>query len=332
MNRQDRTYRLVPVLLLLGVALSLFSAGGTAAAVDNGSLGIRPATDANFFHFSVYPGAATDATAIVSNHTNTAVTLLDYAVDAHNSAQGTFGMAAQEAPRSGVGAWVHIDIHTHITVPAGSELKVPFRLTVPVGTPPGDYAGAIIIQSPPAIGKTSTLGGSTAVRLDVVQRQGVRIYLTVAGTAIKRLDHGAMSWTRSGDSMTFTMAVHNSGNITLHPTASLSLRGWFGLDTRIGFPAPEAVLPGGTYIFTTRWQHVPLVTLGTVSATVASEAGTWQNRVDLRYVPWGLIVGIFVALAALGYGIWRVARFTRKARQALAYVSWNRRRHSGPPN
>jgi hypothetical protein len=314
------THRLAP-FLLLGVALAVFSAVGPATAVENGSLGIRPATESDFFHLSVYPGAAIDATAIVSNDTNTPVTLLNYPVDAHSSAQGSFAMAAQTDQPSGVGAWVQLNTNDQITVPAGGQLNVPFRLTVPAGTPPGDYPGAIIIQSPPVIGKTTTLDGDTAVRLDVVQRQGVRIYLTVAGTAIKRQNTGALSWTQSGDSVTFTLPVHNSGNIILHPTASLSVQGWFGLDTRIKFPTPEAVLPGATYIFTTQMQHAPLVAFGAASATVTSEAGTQQARTNLLYIPWGLTVGILIALTALGYGIWRMVRFIRKARRALAQAS-----------
>ena len=307
--------------LFLGLALALAGAVGPVAAVDNGALGIRPATESDFFHLTVYPGFAIDVTAIVSNHNTAPIVLLDYPVDAHSSAQGTFAMGAQTDKTSDVGSWVHLSTPASITVAAGAEYKIPFRLTVPVGTPPGDYAGAVIIQSPPVIGKTSTVHGDTAVRLDTVQRQGVRIYLTVAGTAVKRLSRGSLSWARSGDSMTFTLPVHNSGNVTLHPTAELTVHGWFGLATKIKFPTLEAVLPGATYIFKTQLRHAPLVAVGTASAAVVSEAGSQQAHVDLLYIPWWLSVGILIALAALGFGIWRMVRYLRKARRALAQVA-----------
>ena len=299
------------------VGLALLATAGPAAAIDNGGLGIRPANEPDFFHLSLYPGAATDATAIVSNHTQTPVTLLTYPVDALSSPQGTFALASETDPRAGVGAWVQMNVE-QITVPANSELKVPFRLSVPAGTPPGDYAGGLIIQSPMVQGETSTLDDGTAVRLDTIQRQGVRIYLTVTGTALESLQHSELSWAQTGDTITFTLPVRNTGNTILHPTATLDVSGWVGANTQLTFDTPESLLPGATLDLHAQLTNAPLIQVGSADATITSEAGTEQVQTSLVYAPWALLGISLVVLAAAVYGVWRAARFVRRARRAIA--------------
>lgn len=311
--RQPRRARPVAVLFaLLGAATASLIAPMPAHAVDNGTLGIRPAHESTFFHLHAYPGETLTNSAIVSNHTSKPVTLLDYPVDAHSSATGTFAMAAQTDMRTTVGAWTRLAV-AKITVPAGSERPLPFRLHIPAGTAPGDYAGALIIQSPTVIGKTSTHNG-TAVRLNVIQRQGLRIYLHVDGTATKTLTAGTLTWTDTGDGTGFSLPVHNTGNTTLHPTATLTLASRIGANTRIRFTSPEALLPGDELTLHATLTHPATIQVGTATATVYSEAG--QRTITASYVqlPWtaiktggGILILALIALLALA---WRRRRTT----------------------
>lgn len=311
-------------LMTAALALVLLASAGQAAAVDSGTLGIRPANESDFFHLSLYPGAATEVTAIVSNHTQTPVTLLNYPVDGQSTAQGTFALAAQSDVRSGVGAWTQLNAD-HITVPANSDLTVPFRISVPAGTPPGDYAGGLIIQTPPVQGQTTKVNGDTAVRLDVIQRQGVRIYLNVAGTAVKSLQHGDMSWQQSGDALTFTLPLKNTGNTILHPSANLEISGWVGANTHLTFDTPESLLPGASLDLHAKLTQAPLIQAGNAEANITSEAGTGHAETAINYAPWPLIIaGLLLVLAAI-YGSWRMVRFVRRARRAIAQVSGNER-------
>ena len=323
---RPRPHGSLAMAMVMGVlALALLATAGPAAAIDNGTLGIRPSNESDFFHLSLYPGAATDATAIISNHTDAAVTLLTYPVDGQSSPQGTFALASRTDPRASIGAWVRLDA-AQVTVPANSDLKVPFRLSVPADTPPGDYAGGLIIQSPPVEGKTSIVSGDTAVRLDVVQRQGVRIYLNVAGTALKSVKLGDLSWKQAGDTVVFTLPVRNTGNTILHPTGTLALSGGIGANTDLNFHAPESILPGESLDLEARLAQAPPIQAGTADATITSEAGTDHAQADVVYAPW-LLLGIgLLLLAVVIYGIWRAARFVRRARRAMALV---RRTDSG---
>lgn len=311
-------------LMMAALAFGLLASAGPAVAVDNGALGIRPADESDFFHFSLYPGAALDATAIVTNHRQSPTTLLSYPVDGTSTPQGAFALANQDDPRPGVGGWVRLD-EDHITVPGNAELKVKIHISVPAGTPPGDYAGGVIIQSPPVQGQTTNVNGDTAVRLDVIQRQGVRIYLNVAGTAVKSLQHGDMSWQKSGDALTFTLPLKNTGNTILHPSANLDISSWVGANTQLTFDTPESMLPGANLDLHAKLIQAPLIQAGSAEANITSEAGTGHAETTINYAPWPIIItGLLLVLAAL-YGSWRMVRFVRRARRAIAQVSGNER-------
>ncbi len=316
-----RRHRSLRIAAAVGVlALALLATAGPAAAIEKGTLGIRPSSGSDFFNLSLYPGATTDATAIVSNGSDTPVTLLTYPVDAQPSAEGAFVLASQTDPRVGIGAWVQLDA-AQITVPANSDLEVPFRLSVPANTPPGDYAGGLIIQSAPVEGETTMAGDDTAVRVDVIQRLGLRIYLNVAGTALNSLEIGELSWKQSADGLTFTLPLRNTGNTILHPRGTVDLRGGVGVNTELNFEAPESIFPGDSFDLQAHLAQAPPIQVGTAEATITSEAGTHYAQASVIYAPW-LLMGIgLLLLAALVYGAWLAARFVRRARRAIAQVA-----------
>jgi hypothetical protein len=302
------------------MAFATLLTAGAAHAVDDGTLGIRPEKESDFFHLSVYPGSALDATAIVSNHTGSPVTLKTYPVDGQSSPQGTFALAAESDARKGVGAWVELKADS-VTVPAKSELKVPFRISVPAGTEPGDYAGGLIIEAPPVKGETAVVDGDKAVRLDVIQRQGVRIYLNVAGEAMKSMDHGALAWQRDGDSVRFSLPVQNTGNVTLHPTAELEVKDWAGDIKKLSFNKPESVLPGETVELHATLKDAPPVHMGTAQADFSSEAGSGRAETTIVYVSTLVTAISLLVLVLATLAIWRIVRFVRRARHAMAQIA-----------
>lgn len=313
-----RASLLLAALVLAAIATASWPVD-RATAVTDGTIGIRPATESDFFHLSLYPGAATEAVAIVSNQSSEPVTLLIYPVDGEGTPQGTFAFGAQTDGATGVGAWVDLGIE-QITVPARSEIPVPFLLSVPEGTPPGDYAGGLIIQAPPVEGETTEVGDGTALRLDVVQRQGLRIYLDVAGVAIQKLERGKLTWEKSGDSITFSVPVHNAGNTILSPTGELDVSGWIGVNETVEFVAPESVLPGGSFTMTAELPEAPFIHWGRAQARIGSEAGVSRVGIDFMLVPWELVVAALAVLIVGGFVVWRVSRFVRRARYAIAQV------------
>lgn len=320
---RSRVLHKIGLLVAVAVLSPVFATLGAvtpAAAVDDGTLGIRPELESDFFHINLAPGAAIEANAIVSNHTDVPVTLLNYAVDGQSTEQGAFALAAQGDVQTSVGSWVTLDADS-ITVPADSDLIVPFRLSVPLTATPGDYAGGLIIQSPPIQGETTTSDGDAALRLDVIQRQGVRIYLTVAGTATTQLSHSALRWERLGDAVTFTLPIQNTGNTILYPTAELSLSSVIGATTELQFTTPESILPGATFNLEATLPQAAFIQLGSADARLVSAAGTEQVSASFNYVPWWIILILALLLVTLALGIWRMTLFVRRARRAFAQVA-----------
>jgi hypothetical protein len=298
-------------------SFALMGSAGPANAVDNGTLGIRPATESDFFHLSLAPGSTIDRVAIVTNFTATPVTLLTYVVDGLTTVQGGFALNTQDSVPVSVGLWATLPAPS-ITVPAESQVEVPFSITVPFGSPPGDYVGGLIIQEPLEKGDVATAADGTAVRLDVIQRQGVRIYLNVAGTSVKKLEVGPLAWTQSGESVTVTLPISNTGNTTLHPTGDIAFSSLLGLNGSALFTVPESITPGSTVVLEGIIDTAKLIQLGQIDATVASEAPTVRATTGFVNIHWWVLVGLTVGVLALAYLIRRQILFTRRARAAFA--------------
>jgi hypothetical protein len=307
------------VAMCAGLVVAGVFAAQPAAAVDNGTLGIRPSNEANFFHLSVLPGASVAAIAVVTNRLAAPVTLDTYLVDGLASSKGEFALNSESNTPKTVGLWSKTASKS-VTVDAKSELNVPFVITVPAGTPPGDYEGGLVIQSAPVAGST-TNSDKGSVRIDIVQRQGVRIYLTVPGKARVSLEAQPLKWVQADGTVTLSLEVHNDGNITLHPTATVEIARLFGTTTKLLVPKPESVPPGATVMMTTTYKANTFAEWSIARSVVLSAAGDKHGSSAIVIVSWGVIVGTSAVLILIAFVIWRIARFVRRARKAMAEVA-----------
>ena len=309
------------IVVLAGLVVSI--AGGVVApamAVDNGTIGIHPSSESDFFHLNLVPGAAQDSAAVITNRTAAEITVLTYPVDAVSTSKGDFAFAGREEPRAQVASWIALPSAT-VVVPAHGEARVPFRVTVPLGAEPGDYAGGIIMQSPTEVGKTSSNSTGAVTRIDVVQRQGVRIYLKVAGTASRQLSLGSLSWVKSDNGFDFSLPIRNAGNTILRPRATLSMPSVLGGTRKLVFETPIALLPGASAVLQTKIAAPAPVEFATASAVVESEGPTRAASVEVRFAAWQLVAACVAGLLLVLLLSWRIARFVHRARLALKRVA-----------
>jgi hypothetical protein len=313
-HRRTRLRLAMAVLAVCGAALVTAQ---PALAADSTNYGIRPADSPDHFRAELAPGSATERTAVVSNRSPRTVTFKVYAADAVTTPQGGFALQSRAAPRTGLAAWVRMPVQS-ITVKPGSQVEVPFRLTVPEHATPGDYTGGIVIEPPPRLGKPAEVGNQTAVQLNIVERVGVRVYLRVAGVAAPELSAGSLTSEKVGRDLVFNVTLKNTGNVTLHPTAALDVGGWPGGATRLDFSEVESLLPAQTVKVQARWVNAPALKWGQAVATVTHEGGAERVSTDVRLVPLlpaataGLLLMVALWLGA------RFVRFVRRARRALA--------------
>jgi hypothetical protein len=304
------------VLLAASLIGMLLIAASPATAANGATLGIAPADEPDFFHVELLPGGTTRRTAVVSNHSTTVQQITIYPADGLTTPQGGFSLNTAQQARTEVGAWTQLPLTT-LTLPAGGQRHVTFALTVPVGTPPGDYSGGIAVQSQPRAGQTTQLGHQTAVQLNFVERVAARIYLHVAGTARSSLSLGALTSAVDGSARTFALTVTNTGNTRLQPSGLLRIAGRPGSPVTVKMSTIDTLLPGQQAILRGRWTHPPTVFWGQATVTIRSAAGTTHAQTSLHLVP---VLPAAVALAlllALTWGAARAIRLRRRSRAAL---------------
>lgn len=317
-------FRLARLLAVSAAALACAVPAGPAHAQapappgpDGGiTVGIRPSDEAQAFHVNLVPGERSDRVAVVSNLSAVPVDLLIYPAAASNTAQGGFALAPREEPLRQLGSWTTLQV-TSLHMAARSSASVKFRVDVPANTTPGDYAGGIIIQRTDQ-GRQDDSGKALSVKVNVVQRVGVRIYLRVAGEVEQGLSVGALTWKQSGRGGTYSLPVTNTGNVRLKPSGQVVLNGFRLPSEVIAMSRIEELLPGSSVVVTGTMAERPLYGWGDAVATVQYGEGQRATAVTrIRFVAWLPTLLGSAALVVLTLALWRFLRFVRRARVAL---------------
>ncbi|HEX8629834.1 MAG TPA: hypothetical protein VF755_16850 [Catenuloplanes sp.] len=280
------------------------------------TVGVRPSDEAEAFHVNLVPGEQSDRVAVVSNLSATPVDLLIYPAAATNTAQGGFALAPREEPLRQVGSWTTLQVSS-LHMAARTSASVKFRVDVPAHTTPGDYAGGILIQRTEQ-GRPAGSGNDLALKVNVVQRVGVRIYLRVAGQVEQALSVGALTWKQGGRGGTYSLPVTNTGNVRLKPSGQVVLNGFRLPSEAIAMSRIEELLPGSSVVVTGTMPERPLYGWGDAVATVQYGEGQQATAVTrIRFVAWLPTLLGSAALVVVALGLWRFLRFVRRARVAL---------------
>lgn len=210
---------MIPRALLAGAAM-LSLATGVASAASGSMVGLRPAAeDQSWITVRAAAGRVVPAEALLVNHTDEPQTVTVGSADAVTTAEGVFTLAGEGAPREGVGAWIAIR-RGSLTLAPGERRALGFTVRVPDDAEPGDHAGGVVVTS----GSRARMRSGQGLAVRVVERIGLRVYVTVAGerdsaVAIDGLRARAVGGDRvqqlaglqGGVDVDFT--VRNSGNV-----------------------------------------------------------------------------------------------------------------------
>ncbi|WP_416483102.1 hypothetical protein [Streptomyces sp. CL12] len=163
-----------------------------------------------------------------------------------------------------------------LTVPARTRAEVPFTVTAPSGSAPGDRSGAI--EARDGRGRTA----SVPVRLRIA---GPRLAaLTVEHLAVHP------------DSITYQLV--NRGTTVLVPTLAVRADGTFGrvLD-RAPRPLPVRLAPGTRRTLSEPWHGRPFLDRVDVRLTVTAGGAHATATTAATFVPWGTL-GALAGVAA----------------------------------
>jgi len=317
MRTSRRVRTVAAVVLASGYLLAATPMAGASPAGDF-TYAVRPAQAGDTSHAEPHfnyalPGGSQVADSIeISNLGAPSLTLIVYPADMVNLPGGGIAPAEPDTPQRGVGAWIDIS-EIRVDLGPNQTQTVPFRLQVPTGTLPGDYAGAVVV----AEDRTPTETGPVAV----TTRVALQVNVHVPGVLSPAAQLGDVSARRQGKEQLITATLRNTGNLTLTVVGHVHLRhGNTSRELNLT-PTGTILLPGDSVTLGGRWDRLP--TWGRYHAQVVVDARTPEGPTialigrptTLTFFPWDTVLTGIIIVAALFVLARRVRQRRRHQRQ-----------------
>jgi len=292
------------ISLFLVLAISLSS--NLAQAISYGGLGIQPhewdlknPLTKSWFIYTLESGETKKGKVDVINSSNEPQDIKIYPVDAVTTQDGAFAPEPEDKEKIDVGAWITLS-ESEVSLRPKETKTIKFTLKVPENAEVGDHMGAIIAQNK----KIPEAEEGTGMR--IVTRVGARIYLTVPGELIKKLEFEKFTWKLEDRQVTFYLDLANKGNVRLSPKGEIEIKNIFGkVIDKIEITERE-VFPRSTIIVPIKWEKRPFFGKFTAMATVTYDVDkTLTQKVTFWIFPpkktlllFGLLVfaGIIIIL------------------------------------
>lgn len=233
--------------------------------------------------------------------------------------------------------WITLSVDS-ISVAAGSEVPVAFRVAVPADAPPcNHFAGIFVSQEPPEMRDSGAAIGYEVANI---------ISLRVAGDCDELAQIRQFStdnYIYGSPNVTFNVRIENSGNTLVRPTGPMEITNMFGTKVDGGLIFNEsaaAVFPGDTREFTLDWagEGYGFGRYEAVVSPVYGEEGakqTMSSTVTFWVLPMKIVLPALGILAFLLLSVYIGAKLY--VRRKLSYYSAMgtrklvRRRDSGNP-
>lgn len=171
---KDWPFLLVLAILALALAIIVLLSGpsdlAAAAAPPGFEFALKPTGERSWFDFQAEPGETISDTLLIANYSSEPVALHIFRAAAHTTADGNWNLLRQD----GAAQWIGWDDRIFEIGPASGE-QVDFSLTVPPGTPTGEYFAGLVAE--PSEWKPPLGGGGVVI--NVMPIAGVAIRITV---------------------------------------------------------------------------------------------------------------------------------------------------------
>ncbi|MGW5850032.1 COG1470 family protein [Streptomyces sp. NPDC055254] len=239
-------------------------AAGTAATRAGGA---RP-----YFYLAGAPGSVLEDRLALANTTEQERTVTLRGADAHHTAEGALAVrpaAPATAPAPGAGAWISFGPTATVTIPPRTRAVVPFTVTVPPASVPGDHPAAVV----------ATEGG---------REVGVRVHLRVSGPTLAALTVEDVAVRGRGATARVAYTLVNRGNVALAPELEVRAVGRLGdVPGRGPRTLPVELLPGRRIELTEPWPGAPVLDRVRVTVAVTAPGGARaEASTSAWFVPW----------------------------------------------
>jgi hypothetical protein len=187
---------------------------------------IRPAHRSASSYLSYQLGAARTISdgVVLTDVTTDPADYVIYAVDGYTSPSTGVVYQDRSAPVAGVSTWISLGATTAHLV-SGRSTTVGFTVSVPPGTAPGDYVGAIMAENA-ASARGSSLSG---LALDVRQRAGLAVVIHVPGPTHIGFVLGPVSiHVENASRQVLDIPMQSTANVLVKPVMDMSVRSCSG--------------------------------------------------------------------------------------------------------
>ena len=208
--------RLIPVLVAAAVLAPL-----AHAASSGPTFGLRAAGNpkAGYFIFTSPAGKTLHGVVIVSNSGKVAGAVKLATADGSTGATtGTIYLTDQAS--TGSAKWIALST-TSATLTPKHAVRVPFTVTVPTGTAPGQYVAGIVASG--ANQPTGSSGGKTSVHIRIRNLAIMAVQVNVPGPVIHKFVVTTISAGGSHGYQQVLIRISNQGNVLEHPTGQISI-------------------------------------------------------------------------------------------------------------
>ena len=209
-----------------------------AVAGDAPRLGLTPmGQPGTYFALTLVPGEHRQIEVEAANFGAESTLARTYAANVYSIVNGGFGAGLYGGAATGTTTWLDYPTQEITLAPRGA-LHVPFTVRVPVGTPPGEYITALVIES------TEALQGSGPLTLNQVNRSAIAVAIDVPGPRKPDLLIGLVSHKSVGGQSILSFEVDNPGNVHLRPAGGFQLLGAGGSQVEARAVVMDALYAG----------------------------------------------------------------------------------------
>ncbi len=224
-------------IALLAASLAL----AVPAFAQGFTFGLRPEDQRKaYFEYTLLPGDRVEDAVLVVNGTDEPLSLVVTKVAGHTALTGGISFPGDA---DGPGSWIELYDQGVVEVPTDLALRMPFTLSVPADTPPGEYVAGFLSTPEDPAGFMGSEGQAEGFQVEVIPQMAVSMIITIAEPSHCEVRIDAIQHTQDKGEWNLVMTMVNMGDVHFKGSGEFKLKPTGG-----GDPVLERSFPVGYFI------------------------------------------------------------------------------------
>ncbi len=259
---------LLCALLAIGIVQvsQTYAAGGASFTLQPATVNPTNPLSMAYFILAGKPGTVLQESVVVKNVGTATGTLSLYAVDAGTGQNSGIIYLPQNAPRTDVGAWIHLSM-SRVTLAAGQSKVVSFQVVIPRKARAGQHVGGIVAED---MEQNSTTTNSR-LQITVHSRRVIAVEVNLPGPQVEQLSATGIQVAGSTNYEILKVGLSNTGTMLLKAKGTLQVVGSKGQELQNLTMSVDSLLPGTSIAYPL---YVQKKALG---------VGKYQGKLLLKY-------------------------------------------------